>query len=142
LPKRLLKSLLRLSGKPDGSLPHPRLNASFGKIIIITPSNLFSQIRNLVKTIPSGKVTTYGDIAKALGTNPRTVGWALRGNENVSIPCHRVVKIGGLLADNFSLGNWPEQRRRLQAEGLKFSGRQILRFDHHFIDLTASSTSV
>jgi alkylated DNA nucleotide flippase Atl1 len=89
----------------------------------------------LVKTIPAGKVTTYGHIAKIVGTNPRVVGWALRGNQDVSIPCHRVVKKGGLLAANFSLGNWPEQRRRLQAEGLKFSGQQIINFNQNFINL-------
>ena len=92
--------------------------------------SVFSQIRDYVKTIPAGKVATYGGIAQKLGTNPRVVGWALRGNEDGSIPCHRVVKKGGVLAPNFSLGNWPEQRRRLQAEGIKFTGRQITDIDH------------
>lgn len=91
--------------------------------------SLYAQIRQLIRQIPRGFVATYGQIADILGTNPRVVGWALRGNEDGDIPCHRVVKKGGLLADNFSLGNWPEQRRRLTAEGLNFSGQQILDFD-------------
>ncbi|MBP9817161.1 MGMT family protein [Candidatus Shapirobacteria bacterium] len=89
---------------------------------------IFLKIRQIVSQIPLGKVTTYGSIAKLIGTTPRVVGWALRGNENMSIPCHRVVKSGGVLANQFSLGNWPEQRRRLEAEGIKFSGQQIINF--------------
>lgn len=96
---------------------------------------VFSQIRAIVKQIPKGFVTTYGTIAKVVGTNPRVVGWALRGNENMNLPCHRVVKSGGLLADQFSLGNWPEQRRRLEAEGIKFNGQKILNFEKVFFDV-------
>jgi methylated-DNA-protein-cysteine methyltransferase-like protein len=142
LPKRLLNSTYVISGKPDGSLSQPRSNASFVKINIITSSNLFLRIRQLVRTIPYGKVTTYGNIAAALKTNPRVVGWALRNNPDMTLPCHRVVKQGGQLAANFSLGNWPEQRRRLRVEGLKFSGMRITGFAQNFIDLTASNTSI
>ena len=71
------------------------------------------------------------EIAAVVGTNLRVVGWALRGNENMNLPCHRVVKRGGVLADNFSLGNWPEQRRRLTAEGIKFDGQKIIDFNKH-----------
>lgn len=136
LPKRLLNSTYVISGKPACSLSHSRLNATFGKIIIINTQNSYQKIRSLVKTIPFGRVTTYGHIATAIGTNPRVVGWALHNNEDVTIPCHRVVKKDGLLAANFSLGNWPEQRRRLEAEGLKFSGMQIIDFSQIFFDLT------
>lgn len=90
---------------------------------------VFRKIRQIVAQIPMGKVTTYGIIAAQAGTNPRAVGWALRGNEDMNLPCHRVVKSGGILADNFSLGNWPEQRRRLESEGIRFTGQQIINFD-------------
>ena len=103
---------------------------------------IFQKIRQIVKNIPQGKVTTYGSIAKKLGTNPQVVGWALRGNPDLSLPCHRVVKNRGVLADKFSLGNWPEQRRRLIAEGLAISGQQILEFDQFFYDLTASQSNL
>lgn len=103
--------------------------------------NTFSLIREIVRQIPSGQVATYGQIAKIIGTSPRVVGWALRGNPDVSIPCHRVVKSNGVLADNFSLGNWPEQRRRLQAEGLKFSGQTILNFPNHIFSFSNPESS-
>lgn len=89
---------------------------------------IFQKIRYLVCQVPSGKVCTYGAIAKAVGTNPRVVGWALRDNPDMSIPCHRIVRSDGSLASQFSLGNWPEQRRRLMREGVKFSGNKIVDF--------------
>jgi O-6-methylguanine DNA methyltransferase len=82
----------------------------------------FDLVRNLVKTIPQGKVMTYGAVASALGLkSPRIVGWALRGNQNPQIPCHRVVQKSGTLAPNFSLGGWQEQKRRLLADGVIFT---------------------
>lgn len=89
---------------------------------------IFQKIRHIVCLIPSGKVSTYGAIAKAVGTNPRVVGWALKGNSDMAIPCHRVVKSNGSLAAQFSLGNWPEQRRRLVSEGVEFAGNRIKNF--------------
>ncbi|MBI2464752.1 MGMT family protein [Candidatus Shapirobacteria bacterium] len=89
---------------------------------------IFQKIRHIVCQIPSGKVSTYGAIAKAVGTDPRVVGWALKGNSDMAIPCHRVVKANGSLAAQFSLGNWPEQRRRLVLEGIEFTGNRIKNF--------------
>lgn len=95
----------------------------------------FLQIRQCVSFIPFGRVTTYGAIAAFFGlSDARVIGWALRNNPDPLIPCHRVVKKKGFLASGFSLGNWPEQRRRLQSEGIKFSGNQIIDFSSVFID--------
>lgn len=88
---------------------------------------IFLKIREEVKKIPKGTTKSYGEIAKAIGTNPRVVGWALRGNEDMSIPCHRVIKSNDELAENFSLGNWPEQKRRLEKEGIKFNGKKVIK---------------
>ncbi len=59
----------------------------------------------LLKRIPEGRVTTYKEIAKALGTKAyRAVGNAMASNENpIIIPCHRVVKNNGELG-NYALG--------------------------------------
>jgi methylated-DNA-[protein]-cysteine S-methyltransferase len=94
--------------------------------IVLMNKGIFQKIREEVKKIPRGKTKSYGEIAQIVGTNARVVGWALRGNEDMSIPCHRVIRYNGELAEKFSLGNWPEQKRRLEAEGIKFSGRKIV----------------
>ena len=52
---------------------------------------------DLLLQIPKGKVTTYREIAHALGTKAyRAVGQAMNRNPNlVDVPCHRVVKSNG-----------------------------------------------
>jgi O-6-methylguanine DNA methyltransferase len=85
------------------------------------------KIREEVKKIPFGETRSYGEIGLKVGTNARVVGWALRGNEDMTIPCHRVIKSNGELAQNFSLGNWPEQRRRLEKEETKFKGKKVIK---------------
>jgi len=61
-------------------------------------SNFNQRVFSLVSKIPSGRVTTYGEIAKALGNKSlaRAVGNALNKNPNiVRVPCHRVVRSDG-----------------------------------------------
>lgn len=84
---------------------------------------VFEKIYQLVKLIPKGRVTTYGEIAKKLKINPRVVGFALHQNKNPKIPCHRVVSKNGKIAKNYSMGGWKRQRERLIAEGLKFKNK-------------------
>lgn len=80
---------------------------------------IFEKIRRIVAQIPKSKVATYGQVAKLAGINDaRVVGWALWGNQDPKIPCHRVVKAGGVLATNYSLGGWLEQKERLRKEGV------------------------
>lgn len=93
---------------------------------MIKNKGIFLKIREEVKKIPNGQMKSYGEIARSVGINARVVGWALRGNEDMGIPCHRVIKSNGELANNFSLGNWPEQKRRLETEGIRFKGRKVI----------------
>lgn len=85
-------------------------------------TGFFEQVYQLVKQVPAGKVVTYGQIAKKLGSrDARKVGWALHANkEENHVPCHRVVNNAGRLAPNFAFDGAEEQRRRLEAEGVKF----------------------
>jgi methylated-DNA-protein-cysteine methyltransferase-like protein len=97
---------------------------------------IFDAIRKIVMTIPEGKVCTYGQVAGSVGiNNPRIVGWALRGNQNPLIPCHRVVQKNGTLAKNFSLGGWQEQKRRLEKDGVTF-------ISENQVDMTKHSYSI
>lgn len=81
----------------------------------------FEKIRQLVKLVPYGKVATFGQIARLAGIRDvRMVGWAIRGNNNPKIPCHRLVRLTGELPLNYSLGDWQEQKMQLQSEGVNF----------------------
>lgn len=93
---------------------------------------IFDAIRKIVMTIPEGNVCTYGQVAESVGiNNPRIVGWALRGNQNPLIPCHRVVQKSGTLAKNFSLGGWQEQKRRLEKDGVTFISKNQVDMTKH-----------
>lgn len=55
------------------------------------------RVWSLLKTIPSGEVRTYGDLARSLGTGSRAVASACRANPfPLVIPCHRVVSRSGM----------------------------------------------
>lgn len=84
--------------------------------------NFFDQVFEVVKKIPTGKVMTYGQIAKVLGTRDvRKIGWALHSNKNSDIvPCHRVVNKDGRLAPSYAFGGPLEQKAKLLEEGAKF----------------------
>lgn len=85
------------------------------------------KVYQVTKQIPSGKVASYGQIAKKLGKPKaaRAVGNALHHNPDPkTIPCHRVVNREGRLALNFADKGWQEQKRRLLKEGVEFKDRQ------------------
>lgn len=75
----------------------------------------------MVRKIPSGRVMTYGQVAKLAGTIGRVVGFALHANPyEGDVPCHRVVNRFGGLAESFAFGGKNEQKMRLVSEGVEF----------------------
>src|ERR687887_2871359 len=88
-----------------------------------------SDVYDLLLKIPAGKVSTYGDLAKALG-NPsasREVGRILGRNPNpIAVPCHRVVMSDGKLG-GYANGS-DKKRQLLEEEGISFSGKIIRDF--------------
>lgn len=88
----------------------------------------FEKVYELVRSIPRGKVTTYGAIAKKLGMNPRAIGYILHLNPyGPEVPCHRVVNFQGRVAPGYAFGGKGEQKRRLEDEGVEF--RDEIRVD-------------
>lgn len=82
---------------------------------------IFPRVKKIVKQIPKGKVTTYGEVAKILGIkDARVVGWALHQNKDKSIPCHRVVNRFGMIAKGYAFGGAKVQKEKLKKEGVKF----------------------
>ena len=83
----------------------------------------FEKIYEVVKTIPKGKVATYGQVALLAG-NPRwarVVGYALHVNPDPeTVPCYRVVNREGKVADSFAFGGGHIQRQMLEADGIIF----------------------
>jgi methylated-DNA-protein-cysteine methyltransferase-like protein len=89
-----------------------------------------SRIRDTIRKILWGKVSTYGAIARAAGYpgGHRRVAWVL--HRSVDLPWQRVLGAGGeikLRGDSAI-----EQRLRLQAEGVAFRGRRVDMKKHEF----------
>lgn len=85
------------------------------------------KVYTLVKTIPKGRVTTYGMIAKKLGfKSPRTVGKYLHVNKDPqNIPCHRVVFSDGKLSPSYAFGGCKIQKLKLEKEGVIFKNNKV-----------------
>ncbi|NDC36496.1 MAG: MGMT family protein [Proteobacteria bacterium] len=89
----------------------------------------------LVQRVPRGRVTTYAEIAHALGGKGyRAVGNALNKNPYApEVPCHRVVSSSGRIS-GFA---WGERRKikLLRAEGIEVRGGRIVDFPKRLIRL-------
>ncbi len=89
----------------------------------------YDQIYDVIRTIPRGRVATYGQIAELAGIagQPRRVGYALSAlPDNSGVPWHRVINAQGKIS--FPAGSAHEklQRRLLKQEGVTFgSGSRI-----------------
>ena len=92
------------------------------------PTPFARRILRVVARIPSGCVTTYGDVARLAGrpSAARAVGNVLRDAAEPGLPYHRVVAAGGRLG---GFGSRPHiKRAQLAAEGHVFSGERIGQF--------------
>ena len=96
-----------------------------------------SDVYDIVAQIPEGKVTTYGDIARALG-HPgasRAIGRILNRNPNpITTPCHRVIKSDGKLG-GYAFGKI-RKKELLKKEGLCFIGDSAAEFGNYRISYT------
>ena len=86
-------------------------------------------VYDLLLKIPAGKVSTYGDLAKALG-NPlasRQVGRILGRNPNpIKVPCHRVVMFDGKVGGYFYGSD--RKKELLEKEGISFTDENVNNF--------------
>lgn len=100
-----------------------------------TNDNFFERVYTIVKQIPEGKVTTYGAIAKALGTarSARMVGWAMNAAHNLEdVPAHRVVNRMGLLTGKHHFDGTNLMQQLLENEGIVVIDNQIQDFESFF----------
>jgi methylated-DNA-protein-cysteine methyltransferase related protein len=81
--------------------------------------------RRVIRSVPKGKVTTYGRVAAAAGypLYHRAVARLLRTTAAAALPWHRIVGAGGEI--KLPGAGAAEQRLRLQMEGIRFRGRRV-----------------
>ena len=95
--------------------------------------NFFDKVYEVTRRIPLGKVTTYGIIAKLIGSPQaaRMVGWALNksASQKEFVPAHRVVNRNGLLTGKQHFGNFDTMKELLESEGIKIKDNKIVDFN-------------
>lgn len=97
--------------------------------------NFFEKVYSIARQIPYGKVTSYGAIAKVLGTarSARMVGWAMNAAHNLEdVPAHRVVNRTGLLTGKHHFDGTNLMQQLLENEGIVVDNNQIIDFEKHF----------
>ncbi len=86
------------------------------------------RVLSVVRRIPPGRVSTYGDVADAAGRPRawRAVGNIMRDCSAAGVPCHRVIAAAGRLGGYG--GNLELKRALLRAEGVLVSGMRVRDF--------------
>jgi methylated-DNA-protein-cysteine methyltransferase-like protein len=97
--------------------------------------NFFEKVYCVARQIPFGRVTSYGAIAKVLGSaqSARMVGWAMNASHNLEdVPAHRVVNRLGLLTGKHHFDGTTLMQQLLESEGIIVVNNQIIDFDKVF----------
>ncbi len=101
-------------------------------------SDFYQKVYEVVRQIPVGRVTSYGAIARYLGTagSSRMVGWAmnLSHHQEAYVPAHRVVNRNGLLTGKIHFGSPGEMEELLENEGVVVENDGVTGFDRLFWD--------
>ena len=97
----------------------------------------FEKVYQVAAQIPYGRVTSYGTIAKYLGTpkSARMVGWAMNASHlNPNVPAHRVVNRIGVLSGKHHFQGTNLMQQLLESEGVEVIENQIQNFEKLFWD--------
>jgi methylated-DNA-protein-cysteine methyltransferase-like protein len=99
-------------------------------------SDFYQRVYEVVRLIPPGRVTSYGAIARYLGTgrSSRMVGWAmnLSHHQPEYVPAHRVVNRNGLLTGKIHFTPPSAMQELLENEGITVTDDQIVNFNQYF----------
>ncbi len=89
-----------------------------------TDNDYRERVFRIVRSIPRGRVMTYGQIAEILGEGytPRTVGFVMH-SANDKTPWHRVINAQGGCSTRGVVLPHDKQQRMLEAEGISFNQR-------------------
>lgn len=101
-------------------------------------NDFYQNVYAVVRLIPRGRVTSYGAIARYLGSarSSRLVGWAMNASHGLAepVPAHRVVNRIGLLSGKHFFGSPNRMQELLEAEGVVIKEDQVQDFNRIFWD--------
>jgi methylated-DNA-protein-cysteine methyltransferase-like protein len=121
----MAKSLKKTGGQKKAPVIQKQSPPPAKKKVAQGFEQVFEKIYRLVLKIPSGRVMTYGQIARLLEDrySPRLVGWAMHATpqDGRQIPWHRVINSrGGISTGKITVHEPDLQRLLLEAENVSF----------------------
>ncbi len=100
--------------------------------------SFFENVWDVARLVPRGRVTSYGAIARYLGTgrSARMVGWAMNAVDKVKpkVPAHRVVNSQGLLTGKHHFKTPTQMQELLEKEKIKVLNDQVVDYKKLFWD--------
>jgi methylated-DNA-protein-cysteine methyltransferase related protein len=100
------------------------------------PDSFFDKVFHVARQIPKGRITSYGAIARYIGTagSSRMVGWAMNSSHHSKhpVPAHRVVNRNGLLTGKHHFGSPDMMQQLLENEGVKVEDDKVINFEKLF----------
>ena len=123
--------------------PLPTVRQATARLKSVKPSgtkdeNFFALVYEVARRIPKGRVTSYGAIARCLGTkmSARMVGWAMNGAGKVKpkVPAHRVVNRNGMLSGRHHFDTPDQMEMLLKKEGVSVKNDTVINFEKLFWD--------
>lgn len=121
---------MRSKPKNRAALFRPLRRAPAGRLQTPRDSPAVQAIWDVIARVPFGRVSTYGDIARAAGYpgRARQAGYALRHTpDDVQLPWHRIVGAGGRIAFPRGSRHYREQARLLKGEGIVVKDGRVAR---------------
>ena len=103
--------------------------------------DFFSRVYQVVRMVPTGRVTTYGAVARFIGSpqSARMVGWAMNNShtQDEYVPAHRVINRSGLLTGKHHFGGQRVMQELLESEGIEVIEDRVVDFRKLFWDPNA-----
>lgn len=100
--------------------------------------DFFARVYRVVRQVPVGRVTTYGAIARYIGSPgaSRMVGWAMNNShaQEEYVPAHRVINRNGLLTGKHHFGGPRVMQELLESEGVEVVEDRVVNFHRLFWD--------
>lgn len=100
-------------------------------------ASFFENVWDVVRLVPKGRVTTYGAIARYLGTgmSARMVGWAMNAAHSLpDVPAQRVVNRNGMLSGKMHFATPTRMQELLEQDGVEVKEDTVVNFEKLFWD--------
>jgi methylated-DNA-protein-cysteine methyltransferase related protein len=113
-----------------------RLRKASRKDKLKASDSFFEKVYEVARKIPFGRVTSYGAIAKHLGSarSARMVGWAMNNSSlaHPTVPAHRVLNRNGMLTGKHHFGSPTMMEQLLANEGIRVEDDCVVDFEKVF----------